>query len=121
LVVVLASVARPRVRLATVNVHAFTRTMARPVAWRATVARLSRLAGTLVAQWGRVVMGGDWNRPWQLRARFPGFGTARPPRPTTAGGRIDYLYAHGFRFARVGVIGPTYSDHDGVRAWLRRV
>jgi hypothetical protein len=119
LVTVLRHVGRPGSRLATVNVHAFTHTIFRPVAWRRAVTTIRDVADGLAARYGRVVMGGDWNRTWDRRGRFPGFASAEPPRQTgPKGGRVDYVFWHGERFRGIRVIGRTYSDHDGTRVRL---
>lgn len=117
LVTVLRSVNRPGVRLATVNVHSVTRSLSRPVVFGRGMARLGRLAASLAAAYGRVVVGGDTNRTWPLRARLPGFRTVRPPRATgPKGGTVDYLYWSGpLRFRNARVIAETYSDHNGAR------
>jgi hypothetical protein len=115
-VAVLRRVGHPGARLATVNVHSFTHTLARPVAWRREMARVRGVAGTLADRWGRVVMGGDWNRVYGRRATFPGYVSHDPPRPTGRnGGRVDYLYWHGERFRAIRVIDGTRSDHNGTR------
>jgi hypothetical protein len=118
-VTVLRHVGRPGSRLAVVNVHLFTRTIFRPVAWRRAMGRIGGVTGRLVARYPRVVMGGDWNRTYGRRARFPGFSSAEPPRRTgPKGGRVDYLYWHGDRLDGLRVIGGTFSDHDGTRVRL---
>jgi hypothetical protein len=67
------------------------------------------------------VVGGDWNRGWSHRARFTGFASVKPPRPTGGHGFIDYFYWDhpqvNYRWLRV--ISDTRSDHDGLRAHLR--
>jgi endonuclease/exonuclease/phosphatase (EEP) superfamily protein YafD len=121
LVAVLANNTNPGVRLATVNVHVFTRTVPHAPAFRRATTRVRRLADGLVAHGAAVVVGGDWNRDYRARARFPGFSSRRPPRPTgPTGGRVDYVYAHGLAFRGVRVMGHTYSDHNGYRARLAR-
>lgn len=119
LVTVLRSRADPRVTVATVNVHSVTRSLERRAVFAAGMARLGRLAARLTASWGRVVLGGDLNRAWPLRARFRGFVSLAPPRPTgPKGGRPDYVYAHGLRPTSARVVGHTYSDHNGARVTL---
>lgn len=119
-VAVLRRVGHPGAELATVNVHLFTHTVHRPRAWRRATNRLGRLVGALAAHHARVVVGGDWNRTWPRRARFPGYASAEPSRQTgPKGGRVDFLYWHGERFHGSRVIGHTYSDHEGVRVRLR--
>jgi endonuclease/exonuclease/phosphatase (EEP) superfamily protein YafD len=67
-----------------------------------------------------VVVGGDWNRVWPLRAPLAGFGTREPPAATgSRGGRIDFLWWKGAGERTIRVIGHTYSDHNGVRVGLR--
>lgn len=119
LVTILRSVPRPAVRLAVVNVHMVTRTLDRRAVFARGVSRLRALVAVLRAEIGPVVVGGDWNRRYLLRARFRGLDSQRPPRGTIPnGGRIDYVFTTG-RVAGVRVIGRTYSDHNGVRFRLR--
>jgi len=117
LVTILASVNRPAVRLAVVNVHSVTRSLERAPVFARGMARLGRLTAHLRGVWGRVVLGGDFNRVWPLRARFPGFATVRPPRATgPKGGTVDFLYwSAPLRFRAVRVIAATHSDHNGAR------
>ena len=83
--------------------------------------RLRALLARLSSRYPRVVVGGDWNRDYSRRPALAGFRAARPPAPTHSPGvRIDYIYAHRpAHIARVRVIGRTYSDHNGVRVWVR--
>lgn len=121
LVTVLRSRANPRVTLATVNVHSITRSLDRRAVFRRGMARLGRLTAHLTARWGRVVIGGDWNRVWRLRARFDGFRSWSPARATgPQGGRVDYLLFHGIRARSLRIVGHTYSDHNGVRMTFGR-
>lgn len=116
MVTVLRRADDPGVRVAFVNFHSVTRSLSRPAVYRAGMARLGRLGASLAAAYGTVVLGGDTNRAWPLRARLPGFRSVGPPRATgPKGGRPDYLYWSGARFRAVGVLGGTFSDHNGTR------
>lgn len=106
--------------LAAVCVHMPTHGASRGI-YAAGARRLRALLARLSSRYARVAVGGDWNRHYVNRVRFPGFRAARPPAATgSGGGRIDYVYvrrpAH---ITRVRVIGHTYSDHNGVRVWVR--
>lgn len=116
LVTVLRRPDNPGVRVAFVNVHSVPHSIDRAAVYGAGMARLSRLGARLAAAYGLAVVGGDTNRVWPLRARFSGFHSVGPPGSTGPhGGRVDYIYAAGFRFRGVRVIGNTYSDHNGTR------
>lgn len=122
LVTVLRSVPFPRQTLAVVNVHSVTRSLDRAPVFAAGMARLGRLTARLTAVWGRVVLGGDWNRVWPLRGRFAGFRTVQPAQATgPRGGRVDFLYWSGpLRFRGARVVTATRSDHNGFRVRLVR-
>lgn len=69
-------------------------------------------------QWP-VVVGGDWNRNWPQRVAIPGLHTTRPPVATgPRGGRIDYMWWRGVKYAAKRVIHRTFSDHNGFRVHL---
>lgn len=109
--------------LATVCVHSITSSMAsvhRRAVFRRGMHRLARVLYLLRERHSHVVVGGDWNRAWSNRARFPGFTSVKPSRPTGGHGFIDYFYWNrptDYRWLRV--ISNTRSDHDGLRAHLR--
>jgi endonuclease/exonuclease/phosphatase family metal-dependent hydrolase len=99
-----------------VCVHMVTRSWERRTVYARGMDRLDRLLGRLPA---RTVVAGDWNRGYGRRVPVPGYSTARPPRPTGAGARIDYAWWEHAHLDRIRTIGGTYSDHDGVRVRLR--
>lgn len=103
--------------LAVVCVHMITRSLTRRVVYRHGMDRLRSLLSRLTA--AHVVVGGDWNRDWSQRAPLAGFSTRRPPTPTHDTRRIDYAWWKGAAYRTMRVVGHTYSDHNGVRVWLR--
>jgi hypothetical protein len=111
-------------RLAVVNVHTFTltRSSSRRALYARSMGRVRDLLDGLRQRNDAVIVGGDWNRTYDLRVKFgQPWRTSDPPRPTgSRGGRIDYLrwVAPDFRPLSVRVIGDTYSDHNGVRVTL---
>lgn len=100
------------VRVATVCVHLITRTLARSAVFERSTDRLRAIVGRLRARYGAVVVGGDWNRPWRQRAPFLGCRTL----PARA---VDYIWGCGVQPMGSRAIRHTYSDHDGVRMWMR--
>lgn len=91
-------------------------------AYRTAAANVRRLLARLSSRYaGRVFVGGDWNRRFSRRPAFGGYAARRPPGATHANGvRIDYVYVRRPAYAaRIRVIGGTYSDHNGVRIWVR--
>lgn len=116
----LVAVLTGRHPLAAVCVHMPTHNVSRGVYWSG-IDRLRPLLRRLSSRFRHVAVGGDWNNVYRTRARFRGFTSARPPAGTgPKGGRVDYVYvrrpAH---IARVRIIRHTYSDHNGVRVWVR--
>lgn len=105
--------------VAAVCLHMPPRWVDRRAVYAAGMTRLRQLLTFLEAHWPLVLVAGDWNRPWLLRAPLVGMASWVPPHITgPKGGRPDYLYAHGLRATGVRVIGPTYSDHQGTRYHL---
>lgn len=105
--------------LAVICVHLITHSLARRAVYGRSADRLRTLVARL-RQRMPVVIGGDWNRVWRLRARFPGCASQRPPAGTgPSGGRVDYLLGCGLQPAGAHVIWHTYSDHNGLRASFR--
>lgn len=103
------------VTVAAVCVHLITRFRFHPIATRNGTRRLAALTARLRDRWGRVVIGGDWNRPFSRRPDFPGFRSGWPPRGTgPRGGRPDYVLTTR-PVEAVHVVGHTWSDHNGVR------
>jgi hypothetical protein len=116
----LVAVLTGREALAAVCVHMPTHAVSRRLYW-AGIGRLRTLLARLSARYPRVIVGGDWNNGYPTRARFRGFVARRPPAATgPRGGRVDYLYTRRpARIARIGTIRRTFSDHNGMRIWVR--
>lgn len=106
-------------RVAVVCVHLITRWLDRRAVYAAGMRRLGHWLTQLRQRWPHVVVGGDWNRPWDRRASFAGF-TSEPPSKATGplGGRIDYLDWHQASWRSSQVVGHTFSDHQGFRVRL---
>ena len=101
-----------RQTMAAVCVHMPT-ARAPTAVYRAGIGRIRALLGRL-ARFPHVVIGGDWNRAYSRRPRLPGYVAGRPPRG------VDYVYARRpDTVSRVRVIRPTFSDHNGIRTWVR--
>ena len=121
LVTTLRHVQAPHVTLAAVCVHSITRSEHRRPVFIRAMGKVNATLQNLSVNHRYVVVGGDWNRIWSQRARFPGFRSVSPLRATgPKGGRVDYFEwsRHvGLRGERI--IGNTFSDHNGVRMHLR--
>lgn len=117
LLTILHRTGRKAERVAVVCVHSITRSEQRDRVFRAGMRRLGHLLDNFPDM--PVVVGGDWNRVWSLRARFPGYRSVSPIRATgPQGGRVDYFEWHHATFRGERIIGNTRSDHNGTRVHL---
>lgn len=110
-------------RLAVVCVHSITRSLlaSRQPVFDAGMHRLGQLLAAVHTRYRHVLVGGDWNRGWPLRHRFPTMRSVAPYRSTGAkGGRIDYFQwtRHALGYTGQRIIGHTWSDHNGTRVHL---
>jgi len=106
--------------MAAVCIHMPTHSVSRAV-YRAGIGRVRTLLRRLSTRYRHVAIGGDWNNRYGTRARFRGFVSRRPPAGTGArGGRVDYVYVRRpARVAHISILRRTFSDHNGVRVWVR--